>query len=187
MKVQNQIKLLLSGCFAIVCLALSACASNFMLAEGPCAVPSTKNLDKAIEHSRNALSDHYCSSDFENHFDNLLRVAEENPSADNNRRFSNFLQWAETTGLIGNTKAKHRYTRYFSRTFVALPDNYSNCSSTCPRVPKVQSDLRAELVEKERGSRILSNKQLMLDAHQDFEKVQLLLEATCISCQANAS
>ena len=177
---------MLSVSFIVLSLVLSSCASNYVMVHGPCAVPQTQNLESVLASSRDILSDQDCTVAFDKHFENLLMVAEGRPGENNNRRFSDFLQWSEKNGIIGNANAKQRYTRYFSRTFVSLPDEYSNCSSACPRISSVKSEMRVELNQKERGSRILSNKQLMLDAHQDYRKVQLLLEATCTSCRANA-
>lgn len=186
MKFVLSLKPVLFALASVAFVAVSGCAT-LDAQSSSCTVPQTRNAEAAFAQTRSMLEKPACAASFDQQFENLLNVTEANPGAANNQRFSDFLTWAADQGVIGKLQAKQRYTSYFSRTFASLPDSYSNCSSTCPIVAVVQANLRDELIKKERGSRILDDKQLLKDAHQDATRVQVLLEATCVACQTPGS
>ena len=169
---------------ALLALAslLSACTST----QSACASPQSRNLERAIGEVRHSLSKG-CEGSFNRYMDDLLLVAEGDPSPDTKRAFSDFLLWAADEGLLSRRQAKNLYNRYFNVKFVALQGDYNNCSSTCPRRNRVMAEMEAELNDKERGLlRATLDNQGYYRADQLLKETELVLEATCIACEAQS-
>lgn len=177
----------LSGCASMQSSVTQSEASKVENAIS-CEVPATKSVDLAFNASRHTLSNFSCVSTFDQHFDQLLNIAEGDPSLHNKRLFSDFLNWSSDNGLISTQQAKERFSEYFSRTFVALPNRHNNCSSSCLLISKIERNMKAELRKKQRGMQaILGDAQAYGQAHTDYENTLLMLEATCYACEDNTS
>lgn len=168
-------------------LGLTACQHETRavqpLSTGPaCTPPAGVNLDKALAQSRNDLQHPDCQVLFEDYFQALLEIAAGNPKPENKRLFSEFLVWANTSGLMNRIQAQDYYNRYFNTTFMALPDRYNLCSA-CTEKNQLQRDLEAELGQKEQGLlEACRDKDGYYQAARDFAELKDILQATCLAC-----
>ncbi len=168
----------------VALLALASLLSACTPTQSACASPQSRNLDKAIGEVRHSLSNG-CEASFSRYMEDLLLIAEGDPSPDNKRSFSDFLLWSADEGLLSKRQAQNIYNRYFNVKFVALQGDYNNCSSTCPRISHVLAEMEAELNDKERGLlRVALDNQGYYRADQLLKETELVLEATCIACEA---
>lgn len=171
------------------CKTLAIAAAMFVLAgcanqPPPCAGPTSKNLTAAISDVKRTLNDG-CAAHFERFYDDLLRIAEGDPKAENKRLFSEFLVWSADEGLLSQRQAKNYYNRYFNVKFMSLAGDYNNCSHTCPRRERVMLEMERELSDKERGLlKVSLDNEGYYRADELYQEVELVLEATCTACQA---
>ncbi len=168
---------------ATICasLALAACAST----APTCSSPLTKNLDSAITSVQASLTNG-CQAHFDRYYDDLLTIAEGDPKPENKREFSEFLVWANDSGLLSNRQAENYYNRYFNVKFMAMKGDYNNCSNTCPNKQKVLLSLERELVDKERGlMKVSRDADGYYRADKLFQEIELVLAATCTACSAS--
>jgi len=171
-----------TGILAITLLSITmaSCATK----PPPCMSPQTRNLDTAIVQVQHELESG-CAAHFDRFYDDLLTIAEGNPSSDNKRVFSDFLVWTTDRGILSQRQAKEYYNRYFNVKFVALESDYNNCSHTCPRRDRVMRSMERELSDKERGLlKISLDNAGYYRADELYQEVELVLEATCTACAA---
>ncbi len=162
-------------------MLLTACAST----EPVCMSPQTRNLDHAIRAVESNLSSG-CATHFDRYYDDLLTIAEGDPSADNKRAFSEFLVWASDEGLLSKRQAEDYYNRFFNVKFMSMRGDYNNCSHTCPNRQKVLIDMQRELSDKERGLlKVSLDTDGYYRADRLFQELELVLEATCTACAAS--
>lgn len=177
-----QIKLYLVA--AILGLLLVSCANQRQIIPS-CTLPAGVNLDEAFVHSREDLGHLECEVQFDGYYERLIEVAKRDPDMSNKRKFSDFLEWANTAGIIDKIQARSYYNRYFNSTFMSLPDDYNVCSA-CSE--KKQRDLsirmEAELGQKEEGLlRACQDKNAYYAAADQYDSIMLLLDATCTACR----
>jgi hypothetical protein len=143
------------------------------------------NIDDALAHSRKDLGHLECEVLFDSYFERLIEVAKRDPDMANKRRFSDFLQWANSQGIIDKIQARNYYNRYFNTTFMSLPDEYNVCSSCSEQSQKdIEIQLEEELGQKEDG--LLSacqDKNAYYVAADQYNSIMLLLDATCTACR----
>lgn len=162
-------------------LLLASCAST----QATCDGPQMRNLDSAVSSAKTSLMNG-CHAHFDRYYDDLLRIAEGDPKAENKRVFSEFLVWSSDTGLLSKRQAQDYYNRYFNVKFMSLKGDYNNCSHTCPNKQRVLSDMERELSEKERGLlKVSLDNAGYYRADQLYQEVELVLEATCTACTAS--
>ena len=173
--------LLVIAAMIVTSLALSACAST----APTCAGPQSKNLGAAIASAQASLLNG-CQAHFDRYYDDLLTIAEGDPKPENKRAFSEFLVWANDSGLLSNRQAENYYNRYFNVKFMAMKGDYNNCSNTCPNKQKVLLNMESELSNKERGlMKISRDADAYYRADKLFQEIELVLEATCTACSAS--
>ena len=159
---------------------LASCASS----PPPCNGPQSKNLERAIDEVKTTLASG-CEAHFERYYDDLLRIGEGDPGAENKRAFSEFLVWSSDQGLLSNRQAQDYYNRYFNVKFMSMKGDYNNCSHTCPNKQRVLFNMERELSDKERGLLKVSLDNAGYNrADKLFQEVELVLEATCTACSA---
>jgi len=165
-------------------LLLLSC-SNQPLITPSCTLPSGVNLAQALDHSKKDLAHLECEVLFDNYYAGLVEVAKRDPAMANKRKFSDFLEWANTEGIIDKIQARNYYNRYFNTTFMSLPDEYNVCSSCAERNQKdLQFRLEEELGQKEEGLlRACQDKDTYYLAADQYNAVMLLLDATCTACR----
>ena len=165
----------------VMAALLSACNSNPH--RGPqCNLPEGPHLDQAISAARFDLQTG-CEDRFQAYFEQLLVIAEGDPSKDNKARFSEFLVWAHEEGLLSKRQARETYNRYFGVKYVSLIGDYSVCSDTCPRQNQVVADMQRELADKEQGLlKVSADRRAYHRANRLFRETELVLEATCSAC-----
>ena len=134
-----QIKILLLT--TVIGFLLSSCGNQPHVTPS-CTLPSGVNLDEALVHSRKDLGHLECEVLFDSYYERLIKVAQRDPAVANKRKFSDFLQWGNTEGIIDKIQARNYYNRYFNTTFMSLPDEYNVCSSCSERN---QKDLEFQL------------------------------------------
>lgn len=173
----NKISLLLTLLSASL---LASCASNQPSCEGP----QSRNLDSAMSSVQASLMNG-CVAHFDRYYDELLVIAEGDPKPENKRAFSEFLVWANDSGLLSKRQAEEHYNRYFNIKFMSLKGDYNNCSHTCPNKQRVLMNMEQELSDKERGlMRVALDQDGYYRADQLYQEVELVLEATCNACSA---
>jgi hypothetical protein len=143
------------------------------------------NLEEALDHSKKDLAHLECEILFDSYFEGLIEVAKRDPAMANKRKFSNFLEWANTEGIIDKIQARNYYNRYFNTTFMSLPDEYNVCSSCSERNQKdLEFRLEEELGQKEEGLlRACQDKNTYYLAADQYNSIMLLLDATCTACR----
>ncbi|MFK7916222.1 MAG: hypothetical protein AB8B93_20080 [Pseudomonadales bacterium] len=145
------------------------------------------NLTTAMSEAESRLSNG-CEYQFDGYFQELLAIAEDNPDADNKKRFSDHLISAKSMGVISQRQAQERYNRYFNIKFVSLTGDYNTCSQTCPDRARVLSSMKQELTDKERGLlRISADQASYYRANTLLQEADLVLEATCRACEASTA
>ena len=150
-----------------------------------CTLPSGVNLDEALAHSKKDLGHLECEVLFDNYFERLIEVAKRDPEASNKRKFSDFLQWANSEGIIDKIQARNYYNRYFNTTFMSLPDEYNVCSSCSENNQRdLEIQLEEELGQKEEGLlKACQDKNAYYAASDQYNSIMLLLDATCTACR----
>ena len=176
------------SCFAAIAygLALSGCTySDARDDTASCPMPEGHDVGRAFEEAERAIHNG-CEHRFDDYFQHLLQVAEGDPGAENQRRFSTFLVQAADAGLISQRQAEVRYNRYFNVKFMSLRSEYNNCSQTCPRRARVMSDMQQELLDKELGlMKVSADTAAYYRANQLLRETELVLEATCLACESS--
>jgi hypothetical protein len=166
--------------------ALSGC-SGMGTRAGACPMPEGHNLDSAMADVRQSLTKKRskCGPYFDAYMQELLAISEGDPGPDNKRRFSEFLVWASSEGIISKRQAQDQYNRYFNVKFVSLKGDYNSCSQACPNRANVMADMAQELSDKELGLlRVSADKQSYYRASQLYKETELVMEATCTACSA---
>jgi hypothetical protein len=159
---------------------LASCASS----PPPCYGPQSRNLDTAINQVQDSLVSG-CAANFDLYYDDLLRIAEGDPKAENKRIFSEFLVWSTDEGILSQRQAKDYYNRYFNVKFVSMAGDYNNCTHTCPRRDQVMRNMERELTDKERGlMKVSLDSTGYYRADELYQEIELVLEATCTACAA---
>ena len=150
-----------------------------------CTLPSGVDLAEALNHSRKDLAHLECEVLFDGYFERLVEVAQRDPALANKRKFSDFLEWANTEGIIDKIQARNYYNRYFNTTFMSLPDEYNVCSSCSESKQKnLEFQLEEELGQKEEGLlRACQDKNAYYVAADQYNSIMLLLDATCTACR----
>lgn len=152
-----------------------------------CTLPSGVNLEEALAHSREDLARLECEQMFDGYYERLIDVAKRDPDIENRRRFSDFLMWANSAGIIDKIQARNYYNRYFNTTFMSLQDDFNVCS-TCTADTKrdLEVELQKELGQKEEGLlRACQDKPAYYAAADQYNSILLLLDATCTACRNN--
>jgi hypothetical protein len=169
---------------AVLGLLVSSCANQRQISPS-CTLPAGVNLDEALAHSREDLKHLECEVMFDNYYERLIEVAKRDPGLTNKRKFSDFLEWANSEGIIDKIQARDYYNRYFNTTFMSLPDDYNVCSS-CSEKKQNTLTLRMEeeLGQKEAGLlRACQDKNAYYLAADQYNSIMLLLDATCTACR----
>ena len=168
----------------ILGLLILSC-ENRKLLKPSCTLPSGVNLEEALDHSRRDLGHLACETMFDSYFVRLIDVAKRDPDPENKRRFSEFLEWANDSGIIDKIQARSYYNRYFNTTFMSLPDDFNVCSSRPEETRKdLEKQMEDELHQKEEGLlRACRDKNAYYAASDQYNSILLLLDATCRSCR----
>ena len=125
----------------LLCLALlTACETGAPKKPVACKPPTGIDLDAAIARTQSDLGMRQCQYQFEAYLDNLLTIAQGNPNIANKQKFSQFLVWANTQGILTRVQAEDYYNRFFNVTFICLPDDYNVCS-VCDRQVEIKRDM----------------------------------------------
>jgi hypothetical protein len=166
---------------AAITTSLAACSSNPTQVTS-CSPPQGPNLERAISAARFDLETG-CEREFDSYFQRLLKIAEGDPKKENKASFSDFLLWANDSGLLSKRQARETYNRYFGIKYVSLISDYSVCSQTCPHQSDVMRDMNRELADKEQGLLKVSADRLNYTrASNLYQETELVLEATCEAC-----
>ncbi|MCP3869513.1 MAG: hypothetical protein GY703_15710 [Gammaproteobacteria bacterium] len=169
------------ACSTIFIALLTACNSNTPR-EVTCSPPSGHNLDQAISAVKSDLK-RGCQGHFDSYLWQLLEIARGDPGKSNKAKFSEFLLWANSEGLLSKRQAREIYNRYFGIKFVSMLGEYSVCSEACPRQPELLSEMKTELADKETGLlKVSGDRPAYRRAHQLYSETELVLEATCTAC-----
>lgn len=165
--------------------ALAGCAAN--RSADYCSARLGSQVESAMAEAKSRLAQG-CEYQFDGYFHELLALAEANPDTGHPQRFSDFLVAASESGVISQRQARNFYNRYFGIKFVSLQGDYNTCSQACPDRARVLSDMRSELQDKELGLlRASENQSAYYRADSLLKESELVLEATCMACQAGAS
>ena len=150
-----------------------------------CILPSGVDFEEALSHSKTDLKHLECEPRFDHYFEGLIHVAKRDPDIQNKRKFSDFLQWANTEGIIDKIQARDYYNRYFNTTFMSLPDDFNVCSSCSEKGQnELELQLEAEMEQKEIGLlRACQDKDAYYAAADQYNTIMLLLDATCSACR----
>jgi len=141
------------------------------------------DLVEAIGRAKADLSSRSCHTAFDDYFQRLVEVAAGYPDLENKKRFSNFLLWARSEGILNMIQAKEYYNRYFNDTFMSLPDEYNVCAS-CFRKNEIGLAMEQELRQKDRGLlKACGDKKSYYRANEHYNNLLVVLDATCLACE----
>jgi hypothetical protein len=181
MKPSLKIKLAGVATVAAITTTLAACSTN-PTQVASCTVPKGPNLEEAISAARFDLETG-CENRFDDYFQRLLVIAEGDPKKENKASFSEFLLWANDSGLLSKRQAREKYNRYFGIKYMSLVSDYSVCAQACPNQSDVMRNMNLELADKEQGLLKISADRLNYTrASNLFQETELVLEATCEAC-----
>jgi len=176
----------IASAILMTAFVLGGCAKKQIpvVVAGPsCILPTGVNLTEAVSLTKDNLTHPECQPQFEAYFHRLLEIAAGDPDPENKRRFSDFLVWTKSEGILTMVQSKEYYNRYFNTTFMALPDDYNVCSSA-PKKDDIIKAMEAELRQKELGlMKACADKETYYSAHEQFESVLLVLDAVCLACE----
>jgi len=165
-----------------LCMLSTACAQTSIVRSN-CDLPSSNRINAAIAEAQATLAQRDCAARFDDIFDRLIYIAQNDTDTNNRREFSDFLNWSRDQNLINTRQAKDLYTRYFSHKFVSLPRDYQTCTH-CREIGTITRAMKAELVSKQTGLlKICGERDLYARAAAEYEDLQIILEATCKACQ----
>ena len=183
-KTQKKCRIKILLLITVIGLLLTSCSSHPYVTPS-CTLPSGVDLDEALAHSKKDLGHLECEVMFDSYYERLIEVAKRDPETANKRKFSDFLEWANTEGIIDKIQARSYYNRYFNTTFMSLPDDYNVCSSCSESNQKnLEFQLEAELGQKEEGLlRACQDKNAYYVAADQYNSIMLLLDATCTACR----
>ena len=183
-KTQKKCRIKILLLITVTGLLLTSCGSRPYVTPS-CTLPSGVNLDEALAHSKKDLGHLECEVMFDSYYERLIEVAKRDPETANKRKFSDFLEWANTEGIIDKIQARNYYNRYFNTTFMSLPDEYNVCSSCSESKQKnLEFQLEEELGQKEEGLlRACQDKNAYYVAAGQYNSIMLLLDATCTACR----
>ena len=183
-KTQKKCRIKILLIITVIGLHLASCGSRPYVTQ-TCTLPSGVDLDEALAHSKKDLGHLECEVMFDSYYERLIEVAKRDPATANKRKFSDFLEWANTEGIIDKIQARSYYNRYFNTTFMSLPDEYNVCSSCSETNQKnLEFQLEEELGQKEEGLlRASQDKNAYYVAADQYNSIMLLLDATCTACR----
>lgn len=148
-----------------------------------CAELQTANLNQALSEVNETLRLPHCRERAEHYFQDLLRIAEQAPDAQNRQRFSQLFSQLDNAGVISRMQATTWFTQYFSTSFMALPDSHNVCSARRQQ-DNILASMRDELRLKERGLlNILGDREQFFKARQRHDDISLILQTAIMACQ----
>ncbi len=178
--------------FSLIILSMSALLLTGCLNNQPkpapaplktCMMPQTNKLEQAIEMTKRDLTFEQCAYNFTNYFENLLTIAAGDPNIAHKKRFSDFLMWCNSEGLLTKVQAKSYYNQYFNTVFAALPSDYNICSICTDKETLIQK-MEQELTMKEKGLlKACADKTTYFKANEQLNTLIFLLDSTCRACE----
>ncbi len=151
-----------------------------------CTLPSGYKVESAFAQATADLTHLQCHYQFDQYVGNLLEITTSDPKEKNKEYFSNFLADAKRNGVISQRQAKQYYRRYFSPDFVSLGTMHNNCTTTCRHQVEIVKKMKLELHDKELGLlKVVGDKASYAQADQEFNQLLILIDATCLACQAS--
>ncbi len=170
---------------ALIAIGLALAGCQTQVADH-CSGSLGNNLNTAISEAEQRLGNG-CEYRFDGYFQELMAIAEDNPSPDNKKLFSDHLVNVKNMGVISQRQAQERYNRYFNIKFVSLTGDYNTCSQACPDRARMLSNMKQELTDKERGLlKVSADQASYYRANTLLQEADLVLEATCRACDAGA-
>ncbi len=168
---------------AALALVATACTTTPAETADHCTAPLDHRLDSAIEQVEQRLASG-CEYHFDDYLYQLLVIAEDRPSPDNKRTFSESLVRLSDRGIISRRQAQALYNRYFNVKFTSFAGDFNTCAQACPDRQRILRDMEAELADKELGLiRVADDREAYYRADHLFQQTQLVLEATCRACE----
>ena len=167
----------------VAATSITACIPKTVKSAPTCLTPETKHVDQAFEQARKSLSNRACHYQFDTVHNQLIEIAQGDPSKDNKKRFYDFYQWITDQGIISKNQSKMLFTRYFTTQFSnALPDNQNTCSHRSTKETMVRN-LAQEMKYKKVGLQdIIGNRDLYFRAVSKHNDLVFLIETTMLAC-----
>jgi hypothetical protein len=166
--------------FSLIMLALvaSGCAAwKPASASAPvmelCSMPSGFQMAPAIEMARETLNN--CPEKLDDVFISLLAVARHRPAPENAAAIQNLLKELVKQNKISEAYSRNLYRKYFSRSFVSIPDLRVHRLSG--QSDAIKQDLKKELGLKRVGIlEVCNDKDSYKHAEAEYARVSDLLD-----------
>ena len=174
------------ACFILLLVILSSSCQTKQPKAYICTLPSGYDVEKAFAKATDDLVHTQCQYQFDRYLSNLLKIATSDPKEQNKEHFSNYLANAKQNGVISQVQAEQYYRRYFTSDFVSLGMMHNNCTTTCRHQVEIVKKMKTELHDKELGLlKVVGDKDTYAQADQEFNQLLILIDATCLACQAS--
>ena len=133
-------------------LAVSACVTKKPVVVStppadPCPMPSGYKLGPAVEKAEQTLMT--CPNRLDQVFLRLVEIGKHSPDKENSVLIQDLLKRLENLNKISKVYAKNLYQKYFSYSFVSLPD--VKVYNLKEEIDSIKKGLRAELALKKTG------------------------------------
>ncbi len=153
-----------------------------VISRNNCTLDEKNRFGHALIEVRKDLGNDSCYPAFDHYLTELIGIAGGDSDLLRRKDFSEFLVWSAEQGIINKKQAKDIYNRYFTSSFVSLPDEYNVCSQ-CRNQVQIENAMYQELVKKKEGMATACNDQKSYDeARSHYDSLLLFLDATCTAC-----
>jgi len=150
--------------------------------ENSCAIPEGVRLDDVIKKSKEILQGNRCNEEFDELYENILKVAEGESGPKNKALIADFINWCYDNRILNKNTARQKYGEYFSSEFMCS-EKWPKICHQCPRLNEIEKEMAAELKKKEQGLlRICEDEPKYNKALTAMNQAMLVLKAACMAC-----
>lgn len=167
---------LLIVCVSVMLLAVG-CASNERVvvapATEPCPLPQGYKLEGAIVAAEKSLNT--CPDKLDLVFAALIDIGKHQPKPENGVMIQGMMKRLVSKNIVSEKYSKNLYQKYFSYSFVSLPD--TKAYNLPAEIDDIKDDLRAELAYKQVGLvECCGDKEGYMKVEAEYARLVMFLE-----------
>ena len=148
----------------------------------PCNIPKSTRVDDVIAKTKAILQGTQCNEEFDDLYQNILKVAARDSKPSNRALIKGFIDWCYANGILYKNTARQKYGEYFSSMFMCL-EKWPKICHQCSGLNEIERDMKAELRMKELGLlRISEDEARYNKAVIAFNQTLVVLKAACMAC-----
>jgi len=172
----------------LLCLFVFGCTQHVVSPPPPppiktsCNIPEGKRVDEVIEKTKSILVEKQCNEEFDDLYQNILKVAARDSKPANRALMKGFIDWCYANGILYKNTARQKYGEYFSSKFMCL-EKWPKICHQCSRLNEIEREMNAELKKKELGLlRICEDEARYNKALVLLNQEVMVLKAACMAC-----